>query len=86
MSPADIATDQTIVALAALLRHSSAAHCKSFALAMHESLCERGEFSHADVWLGVVRLLADTGTAVPRTGFSNMAGAGLTRCRRTALG
>jgi hypothetical protein len=42
--------------LANLLRASSPARMRSFAVAMHEIQCERGDMDHADLWQTILRL------------------------------
>jgi hypothetical protein len=47
--------DELLVTLLA----ASPACARSFALFMHERLCERGDFDHADIWEAVLRLCRD---------------------------
>ncbi len=45
------------VMLASILSHACQANGRSFAVAMHERLCERGDQEHADLWFEVICLL-----------------------------
>jgi hypothetical protein len=45
------------VMLASMLSNACQTDGGSFAVAMHERLCERGDQEHADLWLEVVCLL-----------------------------